>query len=266
MSSGSEVTCGKSNQVSVPSYCQSSSCPIVLHCESCQPKHLHFPNTCSDSHIFLRQGQNSSLLSGSHLDWIPASLPASGLVKLTRSHHEVSASYFNFPCALHASPKGTHLVERGGHDLERGRLDIWPNLQPHTYERGRPSWIWCAGYHSSTSTWSSGRTLGPHFSYNHYNRSPNYYKVYRCHWIGTGLLKKLFTLFWIWFLSNIYFSLISCPYSPLVEEDLLKKSCCNNIWGLFFTWRIGDAFSYCLKDVLLCASLTAWMDWQIMFR
>ena len=24
-------------------------------------------------------------------------------------------------------------------------------------------------------------------------------------------------------LSNIYFSLISCPYSPLVEEDLLKN-------------------------------------------
>ena len=41
-------------------------------------------------------------------------------------------------------------------------------------------------------------------------------------------VKKTYSpILWIWFLSNIYFSLISCPYSPLVEEDLLIKSCCN---------------------------------------
>ena len=123
------------------------------------------------------------------------------------SQHAVSAPSPSSLCGLHASTKWTHLVERG----RLGRRSV---LQPHTYECRGSSWIWYTGYHPPTSTWTSGGTLGPYFPYDHYNHSPNYYQVFWCHWTGTSLLRMIGFHF---FSSNIYFSLVSFPYSPLVE-------------------------------------------------
>ena len=172
-----KATCEISNQI---------FCTVLSNCQSLtlSSKHLHYLNTCSAPHIFLQQGQYASLLSG--------------------PHHAVSHPSPSSLHAFHVSSTWTHLVERRGYDVERRRLGVRPILQPDTYECWRSSWIWSAWYHPPTSTWTSGRTLGPDFPYNHYNdynHSPNYYKVCWCHWTGTSLLN------WFPLFCQIYISL-----------------------------------------------------------
>merc|ERR1712025_841196 len=109
-----------------------------------------------------------SLLSGSQLVNFTNPLAfGSEAGNLSGSEHdEVSAHSPSSLCPLDAS--ASHLVGRR-------RLGRRPALQPDAYGCRRTSWIWYTRYHSPSSTWTSGRTIGPYFPYNHHNNSSNYY-------------------------------------------------------------------------------------------